>query len=266
MVSRGVCGEKDCMARLRTPPASIAEKIDQLTARAEALEHQLVQAQRLATLGTLSMGMAHEFNNLLMTIMNQADMALAREDQEKMRAALQKTTTCSEQASTMIRSMLGFARSSDQEVRRVSAADLMRDALALLGRDPKKDGIQVEFDLDESVGIEVAPVEMTQVLLNLLINARHAMASGGGFLTLRAYRDNDYAALEVSDTGCGIDEETMERLFEPFFTTRSGQSGGGTGLGLWLSRKIARQYRGDVSVISSPGQGATFTVYLPAAD
>jgi signal transduction histidine kinase len=254
------------MARLRTPPSSIAQKIDQLTARAEALEHQLLQAQRLATLGTLSMGMAHEFNNLLMTIMNQADMALAGDGPEKMRTALEKTMSCSEQASTMIRSMLGFARSTDHEVRRVAAADLMRDALALLGRDPKKDGIQVDLELDESLAIEAAPLEMTQVLLNLLINARHAMASGGGFLTLRVYRDNDYVALEVSDTGCGIDETTMDRLFEPFFTTRSGGSAGGTGLGLWLSRKIARQYHGDVSVVSEAGQGATFTVYLPAAD
>ncbi|MBN2581569.1 MAG: sensor histidine kinase [Planctomycetes bacterium] len=255
------------MARLRTPPTSIAEKIDQLTARAEALENQLLQAQRLATLGTLSMGMAHEFNNLLMTIMNQADMALAGSNQEKMQTALQKTMACSEQASTMIRSMLGFARSTDNEVRCASAAELMREALALLGRDPKKDGIQVQLDLDESLAIEVAPLEMTQVLLNLIINARHAMSCGGGFLTLRVYRDNEYVALEVSDTGHGIDSDTMDRLFEPFFTTRTEEAGGGgTGLGLWLSRKIARQYHGDVSVISSPGQGATFTVYVPAAE
>jgi signal transduction histidine kinase len=256
------------MTRLRTPPSNITDKIDQLTARAEMLEQQLIQAQRLATLGTLSMGMAHEFNNLLMTIINQADTALISDREEKMRQALEKTMTCGEQASTMIRSMLGFAKSTDTATRRVVAAELMTDAVSLLGRDLKKDGIKVECEFDESLQVDVAPTEMTQVLLNLIINARHAMSDGGGTLHLRVYGDNSYVALEVADTGVGIDAEHMEMLFEPFFTARQESSAdvGGTGLGLWLVRTIARKFSGDVSVVSQPGQGATLTVYLPEAD
>jgi len=254
------------MTRLRMPPSSITDKIDQLTARAEMLEQQLIQAQRLATLGTLSMGMAHEFNNLLMTIINQADMALVSDREEKMRQALEKMMSCGEQASTMIRSMLGFARSTDNVTRRVTAAELMSEAVSLLGRDLKKDGIKVVYEFDKSLQVDVAPTEMTQVLLNLIINARHAMIDSRGTLHLRVYGDNSYVVLEVADTGVGIEAEHMERLFEPFFTTRQESSvGGGTGLGLWLARKITRNCSGDVSVVSQPGQGATFTVFLPQA-
>jgi len=111
-------------------------------------------------------------------------------------------------------------------------------------------------------------VAVMQALLNLVINAGHAMADGGGTLTLKVCRDADYVALAVADTGVGIPADRMERIFEPFFTTKSGDNGGseGTGLGLHISRKIVRDCGGDIAVLSRPGDGATFTVYLPAAE
>jgi len=270
------------MTRLRLPPQSVRERIEESSARIESLESQLIEAQRLATLGTLSMSMAHEFNNLLMTIINQADTALEARGEESMRRALEKTLACGEKASTMIRNMLGFASSSAEGApQTVRATKLMEDALGLLVRDPAKDGIKVERDHDESLLVRVQPVELTQALLNLLINARQAMTGKGGTLILGVRREDDYVALEVRDTGVGISPENMEKLFEPFFTTKqppcsnsivghaaagaAKPGAGGSGLGLYLSRKIARDHGGDVGVVSRPGQGATFTIYLPEA-
>jgi signal transduction histidine kinase len=258
------------MTRLRTPPANIRGQIDELAARADALERQLIQSQRLATLGTLSMSVAHEFNNLLMTIINQADSALAVDRPEVYRRALEKTMACGETASTLIRNMLGFARASGGERARLRAAQIMNDAVALLGRDPAKNGLAVERNFDEALEVEGSRVELTQVLLNLLINARQAMADGGGTLSLKVGRQKQQVALSVSDTGCGIKPENMTKLFDPFFTTKkAGQDGydgdDGTGLGLWLSQKIVEAHGGDIRAVSQPGEGATFTIYLPEA-
>ena len=258
------------MTRLRTPPANIRGQIDELESRADALERQLIQSQRLATLGTLSMSVAHEFNNLLMTIINQADSALAVDQTEVYRRALEKTMACGETASTLIRNMLGFARASGGERTRLRAVQIMNDAVALLGRDPAKDGLTVNRDFDESLETDGSRVELTQVLLNLLINARQAMDEGGGTLTLKVWRQKQHVALSVGDTGCGIQPEHMRQLFDPFFTTKKAGLGrhdddAGTGLGLWLAQKIVEAHGGDIRAVSQPGDGATFTIYLPEA-
>lgn len=255
------------MTVLRTPPLSIREKIDQLSARAEFLEHQLIESQRLATLGTLSSIVAHEFNNVLMNIINQADTALATDREETMRRALEKTLACGEQASQIIGGMLGYARTTNDHEGRWSAAELVDEALELTARDPAKDGIRVERDYDDHIAVAGPKVRYLQVLLNLILNARQAMADSGGTLTLRVYRHESYACFEVADTGPGIPPEHVEQLFDPFFTTKDSPGvSGGTGLGLYLSRHIAQEHCGDIAVESQPGQGARFTVYLPAAE
>jgi two-component system NtrC family sensor kinase len=256
------------MTLLRLPPQSIRDKIDQLSARAEALETQLVQSQRLATLGTLSMIMAHEVNNQLMTIMNRADVALGAEAGDMMHQALEKIVSSSEMASTMIRNMMGFAAATAKAPQRLEAHRLVEDTLNLMARPPAKDGIQIERRYDEGLHVEGPPVELTQIVLNLLINATQAMAEGGGTLTLRVYAEGDYVAFDVADTGPGIPPDHLEKIFDPFFTTKPerGAAGGGTGLGLYISRKIARDQGGDIAVLSRPGDGATFTVYLPRAE
>ena len=249
------------MTRLRVPPRSVSEKMEHLCEQIETLESQLIQAQRLATLGTLTTVLAHEINNILMAIMNRADPRLST-NEDAMRQALEKTVGSCERASVILQSLLGFANPVNNEVQKVKAAKLMEDALALLVRDPAKDGITLVKELDESLTLECRPVEMVQVLLNLLVNARHAMADGGK-LTLRASREQDCVALSVADTGVGIPPENMEKIFEPFFTTRP--AGSGTGLGLYVTRNIVRQHGGEIGVVSRPGHGAIFTVYVPEA-
>jgi signal transduction histidine kinase len=251
------------MTRLRLPPQSITEKINQLNTQVEQLQDQLVQSQRFATLGMLSSVLAHELNNILMAILNRAEVAKSSDNPETMRVALDKTTAWCDKASAIIQGMLGFAGADADEVQTARAAQLVEDALALMIRDPAKDGIKVEREFDEALTVSCRPVELAQVVLNLLVNARHAMASGGGTLTVRVFRENEYVAVAVRDTGVGIPPENMEKIFEPFFTTR--KSGGGTGLGLYVTRDIVRRHGGDIGVVSRPGQGSTFTVYLPEA-
>lgn len=267
------------MTRLRTPPQNIRQHIQQLSQRAEALEQQLIQSQRLATLGTMAMSVAHEFNNLLMTIINQADMALLRDEPDVMRAALQKTMSCGEQASVMIRNMLGHARggqgSGGDEVQTLRAAEVMQSALELLGRNPIKDGIHVELEFAEGLELRAGKVDMTQVVLNLIINACQAMKSvGGGTLTLRSRMCHGDVLLEVIDTGPGIAEHHLSHIFEPFFTTKGARNGGdagdtgstgGTGLGLYLSRKIVEKHGGRINLLTRQGEGTTFQIRMPPA-
>jgi signal transduction histidine kinase len=256
------------MTRLRTPPRSLTEKIDQLSARAESLERQLIRSQRLATLGTLSVIMAHEVNNQLTSVMNHADLALGRDDQAAVQRSLQKILTSSEMSSKMIRNMMDFANGGTGEKERLDGARLVEDSLNLMARKPAKDGIAVECRADEGLHVVGSPVELMQVLLNLIMNAVQAMEGSGGTLSLTVRRDDGFVAFDVADTGPGIAEETLASIFEPFFTTKKARDrqGGGTGLGLYISRSIARKFGGDIAVTSTAGQGTTFTLYLPAAD
>ena len=254
------------MTCLRVPPHSISERMSQLSARADSLEKQLVQSQRLATLGTLSMIMAHEVNNQLMSVINRADLALSCEDQEKRVEALTKILATSELSSSMIRNMMGFASASEKDAHRMPAGQLIDDTLNLMARKPAKDGIEVKRQYDDTAWIEGPPVELMQVLLNIIMNAGQAMIHGGT-LSLRTYRQDDFAVLEVSDTGPGIRKEHLETIFDPFFTTKKPSSGeGGTGLGLYISRNLARKHGGEIAVASREGAGATFSIFLPAVD
>lgn len=254
------------MTRLRVPPQSISERMSQVAARADLLEKQLVQSQRLATLGTLSMIMAHEINNQLMSVINRADLALTSESEEMQLEALKKILATSEVSSSMIRNMMGFASASETDARRMPAGQLIDDTLNLMARKPAKDGIEVKRQYDDSAWIEGPPVELMQVLLNIIMNAGQAMTHGGT-LTLRTYRQDDFAVLEVSDTGPGISKEHLEMIFDPFFTTKKSSSGeGGTGLGLYISRNLARKHGGEIAVVSREGAGATFSILLPAVD
>lgn len=257
------------MTHLRIPPQSISERIEHLSLKIESMEKQLIQSQRLATLGTLSMMLAHEVNNQLMAVINHADIALSSDREDARSHALEKILSSSEMSSSMIRNMLGFGASSDTPSQRINAAQLMEDTLNLMARKPTKDGIEVTREFDPNLWVEGPPVELMQVLLNLIMNATQAMADTGGTLTLRVYTESRYTALEVNDTGPGIGVEQMDVIFDPFFTTKqkaSGSSDGGTGLGLYIARNIARKCGGDIAVLSRPGRGARFTVYLPAAE
>jgi signal transduction histidine kinase len=250
--------------------------VEQLLGHFEELESQLRQVReglthshRLATLGTIAGIIAHEYNNILTPIVSYAQLALASpDDHDLMRKAVEKALAGAERAAHISSSLLGFAREADQQ----HAADLrtvVNEAIACMGREPRKDGIELSLDLPD-VRVAISPLNLQQVLLNLLLNARKAMRRRGGRLSITARLTGSLVRIDVADTGPGIPEELLGRLFEPFVTQNAdpGDVGQprGTGLGLCICRDLVRNAGGSISVTSVTGRGATFHITLPRAD
>ena len=238
-------------------------------ARIRLLEAQIQATQKLATIGTTTCLAAHEFNNLLMVMINWAQQALQRQDDvEFMRRALHKTVEHCNHAARIVESMMSLVRASAEQRQNVDIAELVQNCLQALGRDLQKDSISVRLDLEPGLHLHIAPGQLQQVLVNLIVNARQAMLdTGGGTLTIAArLRDHDSIRIQVTDTGPGMTAAVRERVFEPFFTTRTDPTrpeNQGTGLGLAICRDLVESEGGSITVDSEPGRGAAFTINLP---
>ena len=201
----------------------------------EQLKQQLVQSQKMSTLGALTSSIAHEFNNILTAIMNYATFALRGDDPKRTRKSLERILTASERACTITTDILGYARDRADRITTTSLCQLMDEALALIERDLGKGGIHFEKRYEAGAEAAVNANQIQQVFLNLLINARQAMPAGGT-LSVRIDRDESSNMLRaaVADTGVGIAEENIERIFDAFFTTKVAPTDtgrGGNGLG-----------------------------------
>ncbi|MEI9938701.1 MAG: ATP-binding protein [Pseudomonadota bacterium] len=255
-----------------------AKVIRDLTER-KNWEVQLQQAQKLEAIGSLAAGVAHDFNNILSVILSYSELlASDLKEGDPMRADLQEIQTAGLLAVTLTRRLLAFGR---QQVLQPKVVDLCRIIVALETMLRRLVGEDVEMvtDLAPECGkVLVDPGQIEQVVMNLVVNARDAMPSGGK-LTIDAAEvqlDEDFAAehlgvtagahvlLAVSDTGVGMDEATRVRMFEPFFTTK--ELGKGTGLGLATVFGIVKQSGGFIQVFSEPNRGTTVNVYLPMVD
>lgn len=241
------------------------------------LEEQLRQSQKLEALGQLAAGIAHDFNNLL-TVINGYSEVLADtvEDTGRTGEMVHAIQQAGERASALTRQLLAFSRKQVVAPQLVDLNVLVSGAERLLGRLIGEDIILRTTLHPGSCLARTDPGHMEQVLVNLAVNARDAMPTGGN-LTIETQvveldqeycrlagehlAPGEYVLLAVSDTGCGMDREVRERSFEPFFSTKA--SGQGTGMGLAIVHGIVRQWQGHVTVYSEPGQGATFKVYLP---
>ncbi|MFN4242289.1 MAG: sensor histidine kinase [Tepidisphaerales bacterium] len=242
----------------------------------QQLRKLLSESQRLATIGTIAAVIAHEFNNLLTPVVSYSQFALqslrsGQPDWTLIEKALTKSALAGEKAGRICGSMLGLARGQG-DFGPVEVMKLVEEVLAVLARDPAKDGIALRVQVTPGLKVVGDSVQLEQVLLNLLINARQAMLSQGrsGSLTVRGEADLDHreAVLSVSDTGPGIAPEHLPRIFEPFFTTKTAAPRGqlrGTGLGLAICKQIVESHRGRIDVDSQVGRGTTFTVRLPLA-
>jgi signal transduction histidine kinase len=239
----------------------------------DALQEQLTESQRLATIGTIAAVIAHEFNNLLTPIVSYSQYALQSAEGENpdmalIRKALSKAFQSSSKAGKICQSMLGLARGesffADVEVQK-----LVDEVLLVLARDPQKDGIALRVQVQPGIKVHGDPVQLEQVLLNLLINARHAMLGKGGALTIKASSSDDANELKIQviDTGPGIPEKLLGKIFQPFFTTKGTAQRGeakGTGLGLAICKEIVEHHKGRIEVQSEVGKGTTFSIHLPA--
>jgi signal transduction histidine kinase len=245
----------------------IGEDVMIHNAETEQLRQQLLQAQRLSSMGALASSVAHEFNNILTTIINYAKMGLRAEGNDRARTeALEKILKGSQRAATIVNSMLGFARNQSHRRERTDLAKLVDEVLVLTEKDLTKHHVQVQKLFHDRPKAPVVPGQIEQILLNLIINARQAMPRGGQLrLELRENRRTHMAEIRVSDTGVGIPPDQLRLIFEPFYTTKQPDEHGhgGSGLGLSVCRQIVEQHHGRIRVESVVGTGSTFTVKLP---
>jgi PAS domain S-box-containing protein len=242
------------------------------------LEEQYRQSQKMEALGRLAGGVAHDFNNLLTGLMGYSELALHELAEDSAAAGyLREVLGLGKKARDLTGHLLSFSRPQSQRLVSVNVTQLIREDVRMLQR-TLGENIELVFEPAESLfPVQVDPGQLQQVLLNLAINARDAMPTGGR-LTIRTFESTSGAealafrqrghlepavCISVSDTGHGMDKETMERIFEPFFTTKA--AGIGTGLGLAMVHGIVTKHGGKISVVSSPGNGSTFTLSFPRA-
>jgi signal transduction histidine kinase len=233
----------------------------------EQLREQLLRAQRLSSVGTLASSVAHEFNNILTTIINYAKLGLRPDSTEAARLqALEKILKGSQRAATIISSMLGFARNHTSTRAMTDLAGLVEEVLILTEKDLSKHHVQVETKFHSRPKAPVVRGQIEQILLNLIINARQAMPRGGRLrIELAENSQSQMAEIRISDTGMGIPPEQLRFIFEPFYTTKAPDEHGhgGSGLGLSVCRQIIEQHQGRIRVESLVGKGSRFTVKLP---
>ncbi len=257
-------------------PVGIMTSFIDVTER-KRLEFQLQQAQKMEALGTLSGGMAHNFNNLLMSIIGNASVVLLDLDSSHPHYKnLKNIEKQVKRGSNLTRQLLGYARGERYDVKPISLNQLVKETSDIFSETRKDITIHREFT-EKLYGIEVDQEQIEQVLLNLYVNAADAMPAGGD-LFLRTMNVNDkdtsvkpyerkpgnYVFLTVRDTGLGMDEKTMDRIFDPFFTTKG--LARGTGLGLASTYGIIKGHGGYIDVHSEEGKGTVFEIYLPASE
>jgi C4-dicarboxylate-specific signal transduction histidine kinase len=232
-------------------------------------QEQLVQAGKLATLGELTTGVAHELNNPLNNIGLYVGNVIDRVRLGKLDASivtdLEKAMGQVRKATDIITHLRTFGRAAPVSVETVDIDEVIERSLSLVQEQLKLRGIEVELELcpDELV-LHANPIQLEQVFINLLTNARDALENARTKrISITTKREGDLIRITVSDTGPGISPEIEARVFDPFFTTK--EVGSGTGLGLSITYSIVKEHAGEISVSSPPGRGATFEIELPAA-
>ncbi|MGZ7065937.1 MAG: hybrid sensor histidine kinase/response regulator [Candidatus Aminicenantales bacterium] len=262
---------------LRRSHEELEELVRQRTAEIKKKDDFIRRSQKIEALGTLAGGIAHDFNNILSTVIINTELALfdlagPARDQSPLPLVLE----AAQRGRDLVKQIITFSRQREQERRPIRVAPVVKDALTFF-RSSMPASIEIHADIEEDAGVVRAdPSQIHQILMNLCVNAAHAMRERGGLLevALRAVevdapmaakhqelRPGPYLRLVVSDNGCGMTPDVAERAFDPFFTTKA--PGEGSGLGLSVVHGIVQSYRGGIIVYSEPGRGSTFSVFLP---
>jgi len=232
--------------------------------REKKLRDELYLSSRLAAIGELAAGVAHEINNPLTVILGFSQRVLRQTTDDKLRQELEIICNQALRTAQVVENLLTFARRREPKAQLANINDILQQALELRAYELKTGNIEVTLDLTPDLPNTMVDFgQMQQVFLNLIINAEHAMteANGGGKLCIKTQKGKGCVEISFIDTGLGIPAEHLDKVFDPFFTTK--QKTGGTGLGLSLCHSIVTEHGGRIYVKSKPGRGATFAIELP---
>jgi two-component system NtrC family sensor kinase len=236
------------------------------------LKTEMVQIQPLANIGLVSSMIAHEMNNILTPIGTYAELAIGHlDDDELVHKALKKAQSNSKRAAKILESMLSMAAGKPQLKTSHNLCALVDEIFDCMGRDFSKDSITVKVDIPKDMQVTAEAICLQQVLMNLILNAHKAMScsanrSKGGYLTINAKETGENVVIAVTDTGCGIEAENIEKVFEPFYTTKTPDAHTGkegTGLGLAFCKRIIDSHNGELTARSTPNIETTFTISIP---
>jgi len=228
----------------------------------KALEQQLVRSQKMESIGTLAAGIAHEVGNPLTSISSLVQVILRTTQDEFAKEKLELIKNQINRITRIIRDLVDFSRPSNYVVKATDINEVLRDALNIVQYGKKVK--HITFDVQLMAGMPkllVVPDQLVQVFINILMNAVDALDNIPGTITIQTLHTLRDVVITIRDTGKGIDPADKEKIFEPFFSTK--EVGKGTGLGLWVSYGIVKNFGGDVVVYSEPGEGSTFTITLP---
>ncbi|MBT8043257.1 MAG: response regulator, partial [Pontiella sp.] len=245
----------------------------------KAIEKHLRQQQKMNAVGELAGGVAHDFNNILTAILGYVALSMnSVEEDSKLYGYLNEVVKAGDRATKLVRQILTFSRQEEQEFQPMELQAIIEDSLSMVETTMKKN-IRIEKQIDPACGAILGdPTQIQQVMVNLGTNAAHALGKDeGGTLAVSLNQvklpgeqpdekvidlaPGDYVCITVRDTGCGMPSEVMDRIFEPYYTTK--KKGEGTGFGLSIVHGIVRKHRGTITVESEEGQGTTFTIYFP---
>lgn len=249
----------------------VVRRIERADQEKELMNEQVIEAGKLASIGELAAGIAHEINNPVAIMVEEAGWMedLLEEEElgtsengDEFKRALKQINVQGERCKEITHKLLSFARRTDPVHHDIQVNELVEDLLSIFDQRSKFNNIKINSELDPELPlISASPSELQQVFMNLFNNAIDAMGSGGGVLEIRSKVEGDRVVVDVADTGHGIPKSVMARMFDPFFTTKA--VGKGTGLGLSICYGIIKKLGGEITVSSAVGRGTTFHVYLP---
>jgi signal transduction histidine kinase/CheY-like chemotaxis protein len=243
---------------------ALAKTLDDMKTKLKSSYDMLLGSEKMALMGQIVAGIAHELNNPLTIVLGNTQLLLMRHREDEDAKALRKVGDSAERASKIVRNLLSFARRENPERKLTDINAVITKTLELHGYELRVRDISVELDLQRNLPSTMTDAgQIQQVFLNLIVNAEHAMidSNGKGRLYIRTRTEGAYVLAEFSDDGPGISPEHVRRIFEPFFTTKA--VGKGTGLGLSICQNIIQEHGGRIDVKSEPGSGTTFVVQIP---
>jgi two-component system NtrC family sensor kinase len=242
---------------------TLEHRVQERTQELQQVQDQLIRAGKMAAIGELAAGVAHEINNPLTGVLTFSSLMLKKVDdnhpwKKDLENIVQQTTRCR----NIVRGLLDFARQRKPDKKEWDIHTLIEQTLTLVEKQAPFQNIKINKEFKATVPmLFVDGDQIQQVFMNILLNAADAMTENGGTLTIRTELKDGMATVSFTDTGCGIPKEHLPKLFDPFFTTK--QTGKGTGLGLAISYGIVQSHSGDIEVESEMGKGSTFRVKLP---